>query len=95
VTGQYDFTHGFINGGNIANAENVIALSNGSGISADFQFKNWNTGNNTWSASVNNGKGNLSGGSYNGPVNFKGVAAGTLTGTGSGAFSGTASGNAH
>ena len=52
VTGQYDFSHGFINSGNITNAENVIALSNGSGISADFQFKNWNSSNNTWSASV-------------------------------------------
>ena len=92
VTGQYDFTHGFINGGNIANAENVIALSNGSGISADFQFRNWNTGNNTWSASVNNGTGNLSGGSYNGPVNFNGAAAGTHTGSNAGFFSGTGAG---
>ena len=92
VTGQYDFTHGFINGGNIANADNVIALSNGSGISADFQFRNWNTGNNTWSASVKNGTGNLSGGSYNGPVNFNGAAAGTHTGTNTGSFSGTGAG---
>ena len=92
VTGQYDFSHGFINGGNIAAAENVIALSNGSGISADFQFKNWNTGNNTWSASVNNGTGNLSGGTYNGPVNFNGAAAGTHTGSNAGSFSGTGAG---
>ena len=92
VTGQYDFSHGFINSGNIANAENVIALSNGSGISADFQFKNWNTSNNTWSASVKNGTGNLSGGSYNGPVNFNGAAAGTHTGTNTGSFSGTGAG---
>ena len=92
VTGQYDFSHGLINGGNITNAENVIALSNGSGISADFQFKNWNTGNNTWSASVNNGTGNLSGGTYNGPVNFNGAAAGTHTGANAGSFSGTGAG---
>lgn len=92
VTGQYDFSHGFINSGNIANADNVIALSNGSGISADFQFNNWNASNNTWSASVKNGTGNLSGGSYNGPVNFKGAAAGTHTGTNAGSFSGTGAG---
>jgi hypothetical protein len=92
VTGQYDFSHGFINGGNISNAENAIALSNGSGISADLQFKNWNAGNNTWSALVNNGTGNLSGGSYNGPVNFNGAAAGTHTGSNAGSLSGTGAG---
>ena len=68
VTGQYDFSHGIITPGTITNADNVIAISNGNGISADFQFKQWNTTNNTWSAGIQNGTGTLSGGSYNGPV---------------------------
>ena len=92
VTGQYDFSHGIITPGTITNSDNVIAISNGNGISADFQFKQWNTANNTWSAGIQNGTGTLSGGSYNGPVNFRGGAAGTLTGTGSGSLSGTAAG---
>ena len=92
VSGQYNFSHGVISAGTITGTDNVIAISNGNGISADFQFKQWNTTNNTWSSGIENGTGNLSGGSYNGSVNFRGGAAGTLTGTNSGSFSGTAAG---
>jgi FecR protein len=92
VSGQYDFSHGMITPGTVTNADNVIAISNGNGINADFQFTRWDTTNNTWSSSIQNGTGTLSGGSYNGPVNFRGGAAGTLTGAGSGSLSGTAAG---
>ena len=92
VTGQYDFSHGFLGADSITNADNVIPVSNGDGINADFQFTRWNTSNNTWTAGIKNGSGTLSGGSYNGPVTFRGGAAGSLTGTTSGSLSGTASG---
>jgi hypothetical protein len=92
VNGQYDFSHSILTPGNITGADNVIAISNGDGISADFRFTQWNTANNTWSSGIRNGTGTLSGGSYNGPVSFRGGAAGTLTGTNSGSFSGTAAG---
>jgi hypothetical protein len=92
VTGQYDFSNGFLSAGSITNADNVIAISNGDGISADFQFTRWNSSNNTWTSAIKNGTGTLSGGSYNGPVTFRGAGAGTLTGTNSGNLSGTASG---
>jgi len=90
VTGQYDFTHGFLDAGNITGADNVISISNGKELSADFHFTGWN--GNTWKAAVKNGTGNLDGGSYNGPVDFNGVAAGTHTGSGSGSLSGTGAG---
>ena len=92
VTGQYDFSNGYLTSGNITNTDNVIAISNGDGISADFQFTQWNTSTNTWMAAIQNGTGTLTGGSYNGPVNFRGAGAGTLTGTNSGSLSGTAAG---
>jgi hypothetical protein len=92
VTGQYDFTNGYLNSGNITNTDNVIDISNGDGISADFQFTQWNTATNTWMAAIQNGTGTLTGGAYNGPVNFRGAGAGTLTGTTSGSLSGTAAG---
>ena len=92
VTGQYDFSNGYLTSGNITNTDNVIAISNGDGISADFQFTQWNTSTNTWTAAIQNGTGTLTGGSYNGPVNFRGAGAGTLTGTNSGSLSGTAAG---
>jgi len=92
VTGQYSFGNGFLSSGNITGSDNVIAVSNGDSINADFQFTRWNTTNNTWTGSVRNGAGTLSGGSYNGPVTFRGGAAGSLTGTTSGSLSGTASG---
>jgi hypothetical protein len=92
ISGQYNFSHSILTPGNITGADNVIAISNGDGISADFRFTQWNTTNNTWSSGIRNGTGTLSGGSYNGPVSFRGGAAGTLTGTGSGSFSGTGAG---
>ena len=92
VTGQYDFSNGYLTSGNITNPDNVIIISNGDGISADFQFTQWNTSTNTWMAAIENGTGNLTGGSYNGPVNFRGAGAGTLTGINSGNLSGTAAG---
>ncbi len=92
ITGQYNFSNGFLSAGNITNADNTFTLSNGDSISADFRFTQWNTSNNTWSANISNGTGTLSGGSYNGPVSFRGGAAGTLTGTNSGNLSGTGAG---
>jgi hypothetical protein len=89
VTGQYSFTNGYITTGNITNTNNMIPLSNGNGLDAEFQFTQWNTANSTWRAAVNNGTGTLSGGSYTGTVNFNGAASGTHTGT---ALSGTAAG---
>jgi len=91
ITGQYNFTNGFLNAGNITSAENSFTLSNGDNINADFRFTQWNTSNNTWSANIN-GSGTLSNGSYNGAVSFRGGAAGTLTGTNSGSLSGTGAG---
>jgi hypothetical protein len=90
VTGQYDFRHGFITAGNVTGPDNVISISNGKDLSAEFQFTGWN--NNTWKAAVKNGTGNLEGGSYNGPLDFNGVSAGTHTGSNSGSLSGTGAG---
>ncbi len=92
ITGQYDFGNGYLNSGNITNTDNVIAISNGDGIGADFQFTQWKTSNNTWMSGIRNGTGTLTGGSYNGPVSFRGAGAGTLTGINSGSLSGTAAG---
>ena len=92
ISGQYNFSNGILTPGTITNTDNTITISNGDGISADFQFTQWNTTNNTWSSTIQNGTGTLSGGSYNGPVSFRGGAAGTLTGTNSGSLSGNASG---
>ncbi len=92
ITGQYNFSNGFLSAGNITSAENTFTLSNGDSISADLRFTQWNTSNNTWSANISNGTGNLSGGSYNGPISFRGGAAGTLTGTNSGNLTGTGAG---
>jgi len=92
VTGQYDFSNGNISSDTITNTDNVISVSNGDNINADFQFTHWNKTNNTWTGAIKNGNGTLSGGSYNGPVDFRGAGAGTLTGTNSGSLSGTAAG---
>jgi hypothetical protein len=89
IRGQYNFGT-YLNGTNITNSGNTIRVSSGRGISADFQFQYWN--GTSWNAAVNNGAGNLTGGTYSGPVNFSGTASGT---TGSGAISGTGSGTAH
>lgn len=92
ITGQYNFSNGFLSSNNITSAENTFTLSNGDNISADFRFTQWNTSNNTWSANITNGTGTLSGGSYNGPVSFRGGASGNITGTNSGSLSGTGAG---
>lgn len=72
-----------------------VALA-GSGLSANFNVQQWNTNTsvNKWLATVTNGAGTLSGGSYSGSVTFKGVAAGSITPgiSTSGTFSGTAAG---
>jgi hypothetical protein len=68
VTGTYSSTP----------SVNVAIPLSGSGLSADFVPVSWDTGNNKWLASVRNGTGNLSGGSYNGPVKFGGAAAGNI-----------------
>lgn len=92
VSGQFDFSHGFITSGNVTDPGNRITLSNGNRITADFRFTNWNTINNTWSARINNGTGNLSGSSFTGPINFGGTASGSHTGGISGSLSGKGSG---
>jgi len=93
ISGQYDFSHGYFTPTNITTIDNVIPMSNGSEITADFQFTRWNTTNNTWVSTISNGTGNLSGGSYTGAVNFNGAGAGTITGTtNSGTISGTGAG---
>ena len=90
VTGNYSFGPN-INSGNITNPSNAVAISDGKGLSADFQFNQWNTTENKWGASINNGAGPLSGGSYTGSTNFSGDASGTI---GTNAISGTAKGTA-
>lgn len=91
ITGSYDFSNGSaLNAATITNPANVIPLYDGNAIFADFQVTQWQSGK--WVGKVSNGTGDLSGGTYTGPVNFKGGAAGTLTGTTSGTLSGTAAG---
>jgi hypothetical protein len=85
ISGSYRF------GSNIVNGVGSIPVSDGNGITGDFNIGQW--GNNNWSGTMN-GQGNLSGGSYNGPVNFQGGVDGTHTGGTSGSFSGTGSGTA-
>ena len=78
VTGQYNFSNGYITPNNITDPQNVIIVTNGSGISAEFQFTLWDIVKNLWNATINNGTGTLKGGSYTGPVNFDGDASGTI-----------------
>ena len=69
----------------------------GSGLSAQFNVQQWDTGANKWLSTITGGGGTLSGGSYSGNITFKGVGAGTITpgiSTGTGTFSGTAAGTA-
>jgi hypothetical protein len=65
-----------------------VGLS-GNGLNANFTMNYWNGSN--WGANVA-GSGNLSGGSYTGPVDFKGGAAGRIDQPGAGQFSGTGAG---
>ena len=92
VTGRYTFTvPGQLDGVHITDPVNQFNISNGNGISADFQFKQWDNGK--WLGTIENGKAQpLSGGSYSGDVDFHGAGAGGYTGTTSGSISGTAAG---
>jgi hypothetical protein len=66
---------------------NPVPLAGG-GLTASFGITNWDYSGGVWGAKVNGG-GTLSGGSYNGNINFRGGAAGTINTDG---FSGTAAG---
>jgi hypothetical protein len=92
VTGSYTFTvPGQLDGVHITEPVNQFNISNGNGISADFQFKQWDNGK--WIGTIENGKARpLTGGSYSGDVDFHGAGAGGYTGTTSGSISGTAAG---
>jgi len=82
-------------GGNYTGTPSIdvpVALSGG-GLSANFNVKQWDTGSSKWLATVTNGTGNLSGGSYTGAVTFNGVGAGTINQTNH-TFTGTAAGTA-
>jgi len=85
ISGTYRF------GINIVDGVGSIPVSDGRGISGDFNIGQWGSSN--WSGSVG-GQGNLSGGSYNGSVNFQGDVGGTHSGGISGSFSGTGAGTA-
>jgi len=65
-----------------------VPLSGG-GLNANFTMQQMNT--NKWLAGVN-GSGTLSGGSYTGPTQFKGAAAGKYTTGTPNTFVGTAAG---
>jgi hypothetical protein len=86
ISGDYSF------GPNISNGVSSIPVSDGRGITGNFNITQWGN-NNTWSGNAN-GQGNLSGGSYSGPVSFQGNVGGTHTGGNSGTFAGTGSGTA-
>ena len=63
----------------------------GGGLTANFGIRNWDAVNNKWGANITSGTGNLSGGTFNGAVQFKGGAAGGINPT-AGTISGTAAG---
>ena len=80
-------------GGNYVNAGPipggaVVPLAGG-GLNANFEVRNWNAAAGVWGANITGGTGNLSGGSYIGPVNFSGGAAGRI---GAGTFTGSGAG---
>jgi hypothetical protein len=88
VSGNFRFGS-YINSRNITSAGNVIPLSDERGLDADFQFTRWNATSNKWDATITNGTGTLSGGSFTGPINFSGDASGAI---GTNTISGTAKG---
>jgi hypothetical protein len=91
VNGQYSFsTPGQLGGIAITDPANAFGISNGGTISADFQFQQWNSG--AWTGTVSNGNAPAGIGSYTGPVQFNGGAAGTFSGTTEGSLSGTGAG---
>ncbi|OQB35386.1 MAG: hypothetical protein BWY09_02325 [Candidatus Hydrogenedentes bacterium ADurb.Bin179] len=78
--------------GNFTNTQPLNTTVNlaGSGLTADFTVKNWNTGTNQWMATVTNGQGGITNGGANVQnLQFRGAAAGNISGN---SFSGTASG---
>jgi hypothetical protein len=85
ISGTYSF------GAALANGVGSIPVSNGQGITGSFNINQW--GDSTWSGSAS-GEGNLSGGTYTGPVSFQGSVSGSHGGGNSGSFSGTGSGTA-
>jgi len=94
VTGSYSFGQ-YINSGNITNSNNVIPLSDGHGLSADFQFSQWNISTDKWEAVIQNGTGNIRNGGPNVQnLNFSGAGSGTITPANGnkGTFSGAANG---
>ncbi len=85
ISGTYSF------GPDLPNGIASIPVSNGQGITGNFTIGQW--GDSTWSGTAS-GQGNLSGGTYTGPVSFQGGVSGTHGGGNSGSFSGTGSGTA-
>jgi len=63
----------------------------GNGLTASFNMKSWDMMNNRWLSTITDGNGTLNGGSYTGPIQFSGVAAGNIN-QAAGSFSGTAAG---
>jgi len=85
---------GHVNGGYTGTPSTSVPVAlSGNGLSANFNIKRWSTTTNNWLATITDGTGNLSGGSYTGAVSFKGVGAGTINQTNN-TFSGTAAGTA-
>ncbi|HEX8948192.1 MAG TPA: hypothetical protein VF790_04470, partial [Dissulfurispiraceae bacterium] len=65
----------------------------GSGLTANFNVKQWDTTNDKWVATVTGGTGNLGGAANLQGIQFRGAAAGTMSGyVSSGSISGTAAG---
>jgi len=94
VSGSYSFGQ-YINSGNITSSSNAISLSDGHGLSADFQFSQWNTSTNKWEAVIQNGTGSIRNGGPNVQnLSFSGAGSGTITpGNGNkGTLSGAANG---
>jgi len=94
VSGSYSFGQ-YLNSGNITNSNNAIALSDGHGVNADFQFSQWNTSTNKWEAVIQNGTGSIKNGGPNVQnLSFSGAGSGTITpASGSkGSFIGAANG---
>jgi hypothetical protein len=97
VTGSYSFGQ-YINSGNITSSSNAVPLSDGHGLSADFQFSQWNASTNKWEAVIQNGTGSIKNGGPNVQnLSFSGAGSGTITpangnkGTLSGAANGVVS----
>ena len=94
VSGFYSFGQ-YINSGNITSSSNTISLSDGHGLSADFQFSQWNTSTNKWEAVIQNGTGSIRNGGPNVQnLSFSGAGSGVITPTNGnkGILSGAANG---